>query len=339
MSVRVALVVLLGILVLLAVGTAWNFSLAPNANTRTETATIIIDEGQGVKSIAKELAEKKLIRSAWLFRQFVAMRGSNADLKAGAYALSPSFSLLDTIRILEKGSPDDLPILLVEGWTSRQMGVKLAEKGIVELSGFLAAAETKDSRTLIPDTTYAFLSDKPLHQGLEGYLFPDTYRFLPNSSPASVIGKMLDTFGKRVSPELIPKIRARGQTIHEALTLASIVELEVRTPKDRRLVADIFLRRLAIGKPLESDATVNYVTGKGLASPSLADTEVESAYNTYRNQGLPPGPIGNPSLESIQAVAEPDANDSLYFLTDKEGNTHFAKTFEEHLSNKEKYLR
>ncbi len=339
MSVRVALVVLLGLLVLLALGTAWNFSLAPNANKKTETITIIVDEGQGVKSIAKELVEKKLIRSAWLFRQFVAMRGSNADLKAGAYALSPSDSLLDTIRVLEKGSPDDTAVLLVEGWTSRQMGAKLAEKRIIELSAFLTATETKDSRTLISDKIYSFLSDKPSDQGLEGYLFPDTYRFLPNSSPATVIGKMLDTFGKRVSPELIAKVRSRGQTLFEGLTLASIVELEVRTPKDRRMVADIFLRRLEIGKPLESDATVNYVTGKGLASPSLADTEVQSAYNTYRNQGLPPGPIGNPSLESIQAVAEPDANDYLYFLTDKEGTTHFGKTFEEHLANKEKYLR
>jgi len=149
---------------------------------------------------------------------------------------------------------------------------------------------------------------------------------------------MLDNFDAKLTDELRQEIASQGRTIHEIVTLASILEHEAANDRDRPLIADIFWRRLAAGIPLQSDATVNYVTGKSLASPTIADTEIEHPYNTYRNRGLPPGPIGNPGLASIIAAIRPEANENLFYLHAPDGTTYYARTFEEHKANKVKYL-
>ena len=150
---------------------------------------------------------------------------------------------------------------------------------------------------------------------------------------------MLDNFGDKVTDELRQKISAQGLTLFQGVTLASIIEKEVRTDQDKKIVADLFLRRMAAGIPLQSDATVNYVTGKSALQPTIDDTKTESLYNTYLHQGLPPGPICNPSLASLAAVASPQPNEYFYYLNTPEGETIFSKTFEEHKLNKAKYLQ
>lgn len=338
MPVRWTVLILLLILVLLAGGFVWNFSLPPNTNV-SELATHVVNDGEGVKQIAASLKTAGLIRSATLFRTLVWLRGSSSALKAGAYELAPNLSVLDAIRTLEAGGADDVPILLVEGWTSTQMATRLAQRDIVDLGAFLAAVALTDSRLLLPGKSYGFLAGKPLDQGLEGYLFPDTYRLVPNSTPAAVVEKLLDNFDQRVTDELRQGFAAQGLTVHEAVTLASIVELEVPGTADRRKVADIFLRRLEAGMQLEADSTVNFLTGKGLPAVTNQDLAIASPYNTYQHTGLPPGPIGNPGLDSLHAVANPEPHGYWYFLSGRDGVTHFAKTFDEHVANKNRYLR
>jgi UPF0755 protein len=174
---------------------------------------------------------------------------------------------------------------------------------------------------------------------LEGYLFPDTYRIFATATAEDIVIKMLDNFAVKVVAELQSALAEKNLSWAEVVTLASIVEKEVSLPVDRRLVADLFWRRLQDNYPLQSDATVNFVTNKGLIQPSLADTQVDSLYNTYQNIGLPPGPICNPGLASLEAVVYPLSNTYYFFLTTKsDGQVIYSHTYEEHLQNKAKYL-
>lgn len=250
---------------------------------------------------------------------------------------------------------------LIEGWTIFEMGDYLEKQGIVSKKEFLKAlAETNRSE-------YPFLNSVPKNSDLEGFLFPDTYRVLKGVSAKEVVQKLLVTFGKKTNNEvkgsygvqIIPGYEnlvigsSKGLTMYQVVTLASILEKETGidlTNKDadqkerlfaeRRTVAGIFLNRLSINQALESDATINYITGKNKAAPSSKDLEANSLYNTYKYPGLPPGPICNPSLMSIQAVLNPFKTDYYYFLHKQpSGEVVYSKTFEEHVNNKFKYLK
>ena len=150
---------------------------------------------------------------------------------------------------------------------------------------------------------------------------------------------MLDNFSQKLEGNLTSKILAQKKSIFEIITLASIIEKEVRNPEDMKMVADIFYKRLNKGMALQSDATVNYITGKGLLQPTLADTQIDNRYNTYKYPGLSLGPISNPGLSAIIAAIEPNSNPYYYFLTTKDGAVIYSKTYEEHLRNKAKYLK
>jgi UPF0755 protein len=191
---------------------------------------------------------------------------------------------------------------------------------------------------------------RPANKTLEGYLFPDTYRFAKAATPDEVITKMLANFSSRLSSLGISADDAKnkkfnGLSLYEIITLASIIEQEsggkgattgeLSLQDERNLVASVFYNRLAIGQALESDATVNYVTGKDSPGVSAEDLQVNSAYNTYKYPGLPPGPISNPSLGSIKAALNPAKSDYYYFLHKQpSGQVDFSKTFEEHKSKK-----
>lgn len=186
-------------------------------------------------------------------------------------------------------------------------------------------------------TEFAFLKTLPLNRSLDGYLFPDTYRVWEDEMPQSLLKKQLQTFDERVhqrfkdTPPPAPL-----KNFDQAIILASIVEKEVRSPEDRKLVAGLFLRRLKEGMALQSDATLTYVTGskRGRATPT--ELELDSLYNSYKHPGLPPSPISHPSLSAIEAVFAPTATSYRYFLTDKDGKVLYARTFEEHVRNKRK---
>jgi UPF0755 protein len=230
---------------------------------------------------------------------------------------------------ISRGIVVNKAFLVKEGETLKQLEVSANEQWL--RGGDLPAA-------LAEPYSNQFLSGRPAGASLEGYLFPDTYQIAPSTTPQQLVQAMLDNFGRKVSPELVGGFQKQGLTLHQGLTLASIVESEVAHEADRPLVAQVFLKRLRQGMKLESDVTANYgATQLGITSFSDIKS-INSPYNTYLHTGLPPGPICNPGLSAMSAVANPAATDYLYFVADKAGNTYFAKTYTEHQANVAKYL-
>lgn len=244
----------------------------------------------------------------------------------------------------------DRSVTLIEGWNSQQIADKLATSQL----GFsaddflqLAGYPKKNYQSLTINKwpqdfsdNYDFLRDKPKYVGLEGYLFADTYRFRPSSSPEEVVIKLLDNFGRQLNTKMRQDIENQGKTIYQIVTMASLLEKEVRSEKDMKLVSDIFWRRIKNGQRLESCATLAYILGKNKPQYSYEETRIDSPYNTYVNDGLPPGPIGSPSLKAIRAAIYPTSNNYNFFLTRPDnGETVFSRDFEEHKANKAKYLQ
>jgi UPF0755 protein len=172
----------------------------------------------------------------------------------------------------------------------------------------------------------------------EGYLFPDTYHIMSDAKPQDVLDVFLENFDKKIGP-LLTDIEKFKWSLVDVIKMASIVEEEGRTFETRRMIAGILWKRISIGMPLQVDASFLYVNGKKTFELTTNDLIVDSPYNTYTRKGLPPTPISNPGLDSIKATINPIDSQYLYYLTDKEGKMHYAKTHEEHLLNKEKYLR
>jgi len=172
----------------------------------------------------------------------------------------------------------------------------------------------------------------------EGYLFPDTYRIAKDATSEDIVKIMLSNFDARVDAEMMTEIEKQGRKLHDVMIMASVLDREGQTPEDMALVADLFLRRIKIGIPMQADSTVNYVIAGDKPSITIAQTKIDSPFNTYKYPNLPLGPIGNPGINAIRAAIYPQKNNFLYFLTDAEGNVHYAATFEEHIKNKQKYL-
>lgn len=227
----------------------------------------------------------------------------------------------------------EVTITIPEGFTLKQIGQRVREALPHITADQWSAATGVDSP--FEDDPFVKRAQKPDDVDLEGYLFPDTYRFFADASAADVVEKLLREMEAEFAWAAMTELR---MTPHEALTLASIIEREVRSEADMRLVADLFLRRLDIGMPLQADSTVNYVTGNKTPAVSDEDRRVDSPWNTYLYPELPPGPIANPGRVALSAVFQPNPNDFWYFLTDKEGVVHYAKTNDEHNQNKALYL-
>lgn len=317
----------------------WNqISWPVSSNSANVFFTIV--SGQGVNDIAAALKTQNLIRSSFWFRVYVYLDGSGSQLIAGSYYLRQNMSTREMVKVLTGGVPaPEEQITIKEGWDVSDIAAYLDEKGVLTADAFVTAASVADSRDIIPDKTYDFLGGRPAGQGLEGFLFPDTYRVFDDATSAQIIAKMLDNFDTKFTGQMRQDTTQGNMSIYEIVTLASIIEKEVRTDADRKIAAGIFYDRLNLGVALQSDATVNYVTGKQALQPTNDDLAVDNRYNTYKYKGLPPGPICNPSLSSMMAAIYPTKTDYFYFLTKPDGSTVFSKTYEEHLENKRKYLQ
>lgn len=246
-------------------------------------------------------------------------------------------------------------IQILEGWTSRDISQYFERTGkwpseeFLEVVGFpqVDYRRNKDLPRLKDlSADFPFLADKPEYYGLEGYLFPDTYRIYASSTVTDVIYKMLGNFDNKLTPQMRADIKAQGKTIYDIVTMASIIEKEAALDYqkndnyDARIISGIFWHRLKIGQALQSDATLSYVLNDNEPSHSGQDLDNTSPYNTYKYRGLPPGPICNPGRLAIEAAIHPLDTDYNYFLTPKGKDTIvYAKSYEEHLKNKYKYLR
>jgi len=245
-------------------------------------------------------------------------------------------------------------IQILEGWTVRDIGQYFERQGKWQGEEFWEAAGfpktdyryNKDLPALRDwSDEFSFLDDKPKYYGLEGYLFPDTYRIYASSTVSDVIEKMLGNFDKKFTAQMRADIKKQGKTVYEIVTMASIIEkeapLDYQNDDNRaaRIISGIFWNRLDIGQGLQSDATLTYIFGDNNPTHSGQDLEINSPYNTYKYRGLPPGPICNPGILAIEAAIYPVATDYYYFLTTPENEVIYAKTYADHLKNKNKYLK
>jgi UPF0755 protein len=244
----------------------------------------------------------------------------------------------------------EIEITIIPGWNLKQIAEDWVKKGLLKnseelyrLAGTpLGVSNSGAAPTLLPPTSteLAFLfKDKPTGATYEGYFLPETYRVYADATPEEVIEKIFTTWGVKLTPDIIDEIKRQKKSFYEVLTLASVVEKEVGNAEDRGMVADIFLRRLNNEWALQSCATINYITGKNSPAASSEDIKIDSPYNTYMYKGLPPGPIGSPSVASVKAVLFPTKNQYWFFMAGTDGVTRFAKTLEEHNLNVQKYLR
>lgn len=299
-----------------------------------------VTTGQGSRSVGVHLRDAKLIRSSMAFDAYILIHGLRSSLKAGMYALYPGMGTKNIVKALAAGDvlPREKLITIPEGWNADQMGDYFSKQGLFSKEAWLDAVAT-DPAILFPGKTFQILKDKPSFASLEGYLFPDTYRVFKDAQPKDVILKMLLNFQNKIPTDVLSTLRIQNKSFHNVLTLASIVELEVPKVADRKLVADVFLKRLDAGIALQSDVTVGFALHKQSLQVTNVDLQVDSPYNTYKHAGLPPGPISDPGLSSILAVYIPTPNPYYYFLSTRDGNVVYATTLAEHNANKAKYLR
>lgn len=298
----------------------------------------VVENGQSFKAVAAQLKDDSLIANAFWFRVMAEFSGQTDDVRAGLFSLTKGEDYKTILAILTAGTTEgvDVRVTIPEGYTLKQMGKILADKGLVTEADW---ATVTGINSPLENHPFVVLAQKPDNVDMEGYLFPDTYRFSADMGAEVIATTMLTNMAEHVHDLGDPTGDAAGMTMHEVLTLASIVEREVRQPSTMKNVADIFLKRLDIGMALQADSTVNYITGGDDPSISLEDRDnTDSPYNTYKYPGLPPGPISAPSENALDAVLNPTHNEYLYFLTNNKGEIYYAETFAEHVRNKERYL-
>ena len=295
-----------------------------------QSVRIQIEEKMGIKTVAQLLASNGIISSSYGYRLYGIFNPETMHVRTGEYALKPGMNYKVIARTLALGPPrEEVGLKVVNGWDLRDEASMLQESG-VSTSTFMDRARVSAWRD-----EFAFIYALSQDASLEGYLFPDTYRVWRDQLPDSLIRKQLEEFAKRAD-RIALEAKKQGKTLQEIVTLASIVEKEVAAPEDRKIVAGIFLNRIADGMMLQSDATVNYVTQTGRTRSTQDDLNVDSPYNTYHHLGLPPGPICNPGDDALEAALAPTTSPYRYFLTDSNGKVYYAKTFEEHQRNRQK---
>lgn len=339
---------LLVIAAALSLSVYYEYANSPVSAGKKEIA-FTVSRGQGVKEVAAALQAAGLVRSKEFFRFYVWWNGLDDKLQAGDYILSPGQSVRELARILLAGRAAEQKILIREGEDVAQIAANFEQVGLLNKKDFFKTVgeplidyRAKGGAGPLPfdfSAEFDFLKDKPKYYSLEGYLFPDTYLFSRQSTPELAVKKMLSNFDRKFSPELRREVSRQGRSVYNIVTMASILEKEVRRPEEMKIAAGIFWSRLKRGQALQSDATLSYVLGDTVAAHSQKDLKFDSPYNTYKYAGLPPTPIGNPGIEAIKAAIYPAKTDYNFFLTDKNGETYFAKTFEEHVRNKAKYLK
>lgn len=332
----------LGVAVLLLVaGSWWVIGNVNRAVGRGHEAVVVtVKNGAGVRDIAAALWREHLIPSAQAWNIYVVLTGARSNILAGSFTLNDTMTGRQILHALT-ATPDDarqVKVKILEGSTNKVIAAQLEKAGVISAADFLAAAGATGAQRSVTSTNYDFLASQPVSVDLEGFLFPDTYYFFKHSTAAMVLKKFLDNFAVKYTAEMRQATIARHRTIFQEVTMASILEAELKSDTDRALAADIFWRRFDAGMTLNADTTVHYALGSN-APLSLSDLKIESPYNTYIHAGLPAGPIGNPGLSALRAAISPKANAAWFYLTAPSGQTIFAKTLEEHNRNKALYLK
>jgi UPF0755 protein len=306
----------------------------PQSSFCDEETIFSVSRGENFIEISRKLKEEELIKNEFFFQVYAFLSGKFRNFQVGSYSLCLNRSVVDIVDTIHQGKTIQIKLTIIEGWNLKDVADYLEKLKVVNKDSFL-----KKTKNFKSDQSFSFLKDKPDEADLEGYLFPDTY-FVPYGiSEDSIIEIMLSNFDNKLSDNLKKELKNQEKTIFEAIIIASLIEKEVRTLEDKKLVSGIIQKRLKIGMPLQIDATISYITGKKTVRISISETQIDSPYNTYRYRGLPIGPICNPGLESIKAAIFPQESEYLFYLSKPDGETVFSKTLEEHNIAKNKYLK
>ncbi|MBX4191652.1 MAG: endolytic transglycosylase MltG [Candidatus Doudnabacteria bacterium] len=318
-----------------------------SATDESHETRFTIEKGLSTSEIAKQLESADIISNKNIFVIYSKIHGAGNKIQAGDYVLNSNMTVAEIVDVLTHGKiVEDLRRLtVIEGLSNKQLAKYLVSRGIIQTEVGLDKALGEQG------TDFKFF-DEAKKFAYEGFLFPDTYTLTKNNTATDLVGKMLNNFESKVTDKMLEDLKKQNRTFGDALIMASIIEKEVGRNKEkitagdiaemnqeRKIVASVFLNRLEAGMGLESDATVNYITGKSDRSVTIEDTKINSPYNTYRYKGLPPGPISNPGIDSIMAAIYPANTDYIYFLNSPDGKAYFAKTLAEHGENRAKYLR
>lgn len=330
----IAVVVLAGAGVA-AVATVRTFLYTAAAPGTGEEVVIDVLPGATLRSVSRTLEGYGLVRNAGILEYYARYRGLQGRLQAGRYVLSREQTPVEMVNRIVSGDAvfDEMTITIPEGWSINDIAVYLEEIGLFPADYFREAVVMQDAYR-----DFAFLDYLPDDMILDGYLFPDTYRVFPDTTPDRVVRMMLANLDRRVVQPLSREVEASDFSLHEVLTLASIVQKEAADTPEMPDVAGVFVNRLRIGMRLESDATVNYVLGTRRRQPTFADVATLHPYNTYRNPGLPPGPIGNPGVVAIEASLRPADHEYLFFLHKHTYEIVLTRNFTDHLAAKARYL-
>jgi len=295
----------------------------PVTSSESDSVRFVIPKGQAISVIANRLAEQKLIRQPLVFRLWLKQQGLESKIQAGSFTLAPQMTLAEIADTLTTGT-DDVWITIPEGWRMEEIADSLAKQ---DLTAF-----DKDEFLELADAS-------------EGKLYPDTYLISKDSTAATIYNLLTNTFDQKIVKGLAKEIAASDHTLDEALVMASLIEREALGETQMKHISGILWHRIEIGMPLQVDATLQYSKGYNKIQqswwvPPLAeDKKLPSSFNTYLNPGLPPRPIASPGIEAIRAALNPDQVDDLFYIHDRDGVMHFAKTLEQHNANVQKYLR
>lgn len=299
------------------------------------TKVVEIPAGHGLDEVGNLLAREGVIRSSFVFQFYAWRRGLNERLQAGEYELDPGMSSAEIAGRIARGEvrPRGVLVIIPEGTRLTELIDRFRAAGLPQADALaqMRIGRWRDDFSFLPTR-----SDRTL----EGYLFPDTYRFLPDVSADDVTAKLLTTFERRVlTREIQSAVTASGRTLDEVVIMASLLEREVRSDEDQQLVAGILWKRLDAGTLLQVDATVAYLAGKKTTALTIDDLAIESPYNTYRHTGLPDGPINNPGTRSIRNALNQKLSDYWFYLSKPDGSTVFSRTSQEHEAAIRQFLR
>jgi UPF0755 protein len=290
---------------------------------------VTIPKGMDVRSIGTLLHERGIISHEELFVLVARLWGKDGALQAGQYAFPPQNSLVSVLDRLSRGEVHSIQVTIPEGLTVHEIGHRLKKAAVVDSSALVRLCGDGDFiRSLNIDASH-----------LEGYLFPNTYMIFWEMVPEEAIKFMVEAWHGVFTEEFREKAEQLEMTVHEVMTLASIIEREVMHPEERTIISGIFHNRLKLNRALESCATVEYVLGEHKPRLTQEDLQVPSPYNTYLHRGLPPGPICNPGQAAIHAALYPDDVDYLYFVSQGNGRHIFSKSLEEHVRAKHRVRR
>lgn len=311
------------------------FLLAPVNPRSDDLVKVEIPDGIGAKEIASRLTEASAIRSSYGFTFLAILRGVRGELKAGIYEISTKESTSDVLDRIVRGDtlPEDVGVTIPEGFTLSQIAERFSSQEIVEKESFISAAKVSRFKE-----GFSFLDDAPEEATLEGYLFPDTYRIDQEMTAEDVIRRMLTEFKEKYAAASNERGDVDVDSVHAIVTMASIVEREVKNYEDMQIVAGILWQRYEDGWGLDADATIRYAVDNWKDPLTDKELKIDSPYNTRKYRGLPLGPIGNPGLSSLRATLNPKKTDYRFYLSAPNGVTVFSSTLEEHNQAKREHL-